>query len=312
VKIVVTGGAGFIGSNLVKNLIAQKYKVVVIDNFSTGSRINLENCDLEVIEEDFSNKKVLKDTLESNDVLIHLAAQGSVARSLTNPLKMFEENLYKSIDLLEECRDVNCKFIFASSSSVYGSSSSVNNNEDTSTNPISPYGASKLSFEKIVWSYFNSFGMNTSIFRFFNVYGPHQNPYGEFAAVIPRFIKQALAGEEIKVYGDGNQLRDYTFVEDVVNVISKSISLQMNNPVPVNLAWGNKISVNSIIKSIRDNLKVDLDVQYYPTRRGDIKESSNSSIHLRSLFPNIKQTDFQAGLSKTIDWIKLFYNIKNA
>jgi UDP-glucose 4-epimerase len=309
VKIIVTGGAGFIGSNLVKKLIALKYKVVVIDNFSTGNRLNLENCDLEVIEKDFSNKAMLKSTLEPNDVLIHLAAQGSVSKSLTNPLRMFEENLYKSIELLEECRTVNCKFIFASSSSVYGSSSSVNNNEDTSTNPISPYGASKLSFEKIVWSYFNSFAMKTSIFRFFNVFGPYQNPYGEFAAVIPRFIKQALLGEEIKVYGDGNQLRDYTFVEDVVEVISQSISLQVNNSIPLNLAWGNKISVNSIIRSIQHNLNLDLDVKYYPTRTGDIKESSNSSIYLRNLFPNTKQTDFQSGLSKTIDWIKLFYGI---
>jgi nucleoside-diphosphate-sugar epimerase len=210
---------------------------------------------------------------------------------------------------LEECRKVKCKFIFASSASVYGSSSSINNIEETSTNPISPYGASKLSFEKIVWSYFNSFNMDTTIFRLFNVFGPHQNPYGEFAAVIPRFVKQAILGEEIKVYGDGSQLRDYTFVEDVVKIISQSISLKINNLVPINLAWDNRISVNTIIKSIQDILNFDLDVKHYPTRVGDIRESSNSSRYLRDLFPNANQTDFQSGLSKTIDWIKLFYNI---
>ena len=303
-KVVITGGAGFIGSALVRKLLDVKYKVTVIDNLVNGSLDNLNGLDVDFIECDFGDISILKKVLKKDDVIVHLGAQGSVPKSLLDPVGMFESNLMKSIILLNACRLTGSKFIFASSSSVYGSNSSVVNNEDTKTYPISPYAASKLSFENIVNSYVHSFGLNASIFRFFNVYGPRQNPQGNYAAVIPKFISNALNNESLKVFGDGLQTRDFTYVDDVSEIIRLTIDKGIYNNSPINLAWGNRVTLIDYINLLSTYFNHKLMISYEGKRVGDIKNSSNTSCKVREMYPEFTPTPFHIGISETLNWYK--------
>jgi UDP-glucose 4-epimerase len=303
-KIVITGGAGFIGSALVRKLLISNYKVSVIDNLVTGSLDNLNGIDVDFIECDYGNISILEKVLKKDDVIVHLGAQGSVPKSLLDPVSMFETNLMKSINLLNACRITGSKFIFSSSSSVYGSNSSVVNNEDTKTFPISPYAASKLSFENIINSYVHSFGLNASIFRFFNVYGPRQNPQGNYAAVIPKFINSALNNQTLKIFGDGLQTRDFTYVNDVSEIIKRTIDKGIYNNFPINLAWGNRVTLIDLINLLSTYFNRELMISYEGKRVGDIINSSNTSSRVREIYPEFIPTPFHIGISETVNWYK--------
>jgi len=301
-KVVITGGAGFIGSNLAHRLSRTEIEIIVIDNLENGHISNLAGSSVQFVEGDFSDIKIIKQVISPSDFVIHLAAQGSVSRSLVNPEKMFETNILKSIKLLEFCRTLGTKFIFSSSSSIFGENSNLYNSENTPTDPISPYGASKLAFEKIIYSYVRAYEMDAAIFRFFNVFGPRQKIDGPYAAVIPKFITNALRHEEITVFGDGNQTRDFTFVEDVVEVLASTILFGIKSNKPINLAWGNRITVNQIIDQLKLCISDPVKVKYELPRKGDIRTSSNSSSLLKDLFPEISNTSFETGFKKTFDW----------
>lgn len=301
-KILITGGAGFIGSNLIRKINENKITPTVIDNLENSDIKNIEGTNIHFVKDDLSNFDLVGQLVRDVDVVVHLAAQGSVPKSIENPMRMFENNLVNSLNLLENCRKYGVKFIFASSSSVFGSNSKIRINENTKTNPVSPYGASKCAMEKIINSYVHSYAIETLVFRFFNVYGPMQNQSSQYSAVIPKFISKGLKGESLEIYGDGEQIRDFTFVKDVVEIIYLSIVNNLKYDKPINLAWGNQISINTIVSEIKLNISKSILVEYRSPRNGDILESSNDPVLIQSLFSGFQPTSFTKGLIETINW----------
>lgn len=300
-KVAVTGGAGFVGTNLVRTLLYHGHEVVVVDNFSTGLKSNIAGLDCEVFETSILNYKQLQKAFIGCDHIFHLAARGSVPRSLKNPRATFDVNLKGTLNVLECARSLGAKLTFSSSSSVYGSNLSLPKTEEMYVAPLTPYAASKLAGEGLVQSYSASFGVQANTFRFFNIYGPWQRPDHQYAAVIPKWIWKLINGEIIEIYGDGNQSRDFTYIDTVVEILLESMQNFVSRSTPINLAYGSKISLNETIELL--SRKFDKPrVSYLSERLGDVKNSQNDPSLLQRLFPMITPVEFQEGIEKTINW----------
>lgn len=302
-RILITGGAGFIGTNLSQVLIKKGYRVHILDDFSNGLKSNLSEIGtFELIEGSILNKKLVENTIKNVDTVVHLAAKGSVPRSIKDPQSAFEVNTVGTFNILEAIRKYRKSLIFSSSSSVYGLNSELPKKEKMWMQPISPYAASKLSAESLVSGYSSSYNLRTTTLRLFNVFGPYQRPNHEYAAVIPKWIWSALENEPIKVFGDGSATRDFTFVLDLVKIIEQILDKDSSHPTPINLAFGSRISLNDVIAHLKIRFP-NIEVEFHDERPGDVKDSQNSPELLNQIFPNIYPTAFETALDSTIDWI---------
>ena len=301
----MTGGAGFVGSNLVRALIERNVdEITVIDDFSTGLRSNLTGLDIEIIEADISDSSSsLYKERKSFDSIIHLAARGSVPRSLMNPVATTKVNVIGTQNLLELARTHGSQFVFSSSSSVYGSNLKLPKNEQDWIQPLSPYAASKASAEALVMAYGASYEIPITLFRFFNIFGPWQRPDHVYSAVIPKWIWSAMQGDKLNVYGDGTQTRDFTYIKTVLDILSETIFSRVDLSGPINLAYGNSISLNNLISELRKYFP-NLEVAYGEIRKGDVRDSQNSPELLASTFPSVRALEFEESLRLTVEWMK--------
>jgi UDP-glucose 4-epimerase len=301
-KVLVTGGAGFIGTNLTLNLLSSGYEVKVFDDLSTGLKANIPK------DADFVNASILEASqidkaIKDCEVVVHLGARGSVPRSIKDPIATHNVNATGTLNVLEAARNSQCHFIFSSSSSVYGSNMILPKNEDMVLRPITPYAASKMSGEALSLGYAKSYGLAVSTFRFFNIFGPWQRPDHDYAAVLPKWISKCIKGDEIEIFGDGEQTRDFTYVGTVVSIIKNCISDKVYHPEPVNLAYGNNISLNQVIHLLKNSFP-DLKVKYLSPRDGDVLHSKNDPKLVKSLYPNVNVEKFETSLQETINWFK--------
>ena len=309
-RVGITGGAGFIGSNLAQHLVKYGYTVSVLDNLETGFLSNLEGVNANLVRADLKNINEVEGFFQKEEIdyCIHLGALGSVPRSIDAPRASFEANAIATLNVLESVKRRSIPIIFSSSSSVYGKNPKLPKIEKDWLSPISPYAASKLAAEAMTLAFRESYGISTLVYRLFNVYGPKQNPDSLYAAVIPKWIFAAFKGEPLVVYGDGEQKRDFTFVDDVVQILSRSIRENHDADYPVNLAFGNPVTLNEIIgvfKSYFGGIKVE----YKEIRKGDIRNSESNPETLSELHDNqIKKTPLEVGLVATFDWFKKQYS----
>lgn len=304
-RVLVTGGAGFIGSHLVGALLKLGANVKVIDNFSTGKKENIRRYikDIELIEGDIRDKELCKKVIKGIEIVSHQAALGSVPRSLKEPSTTISVNIAGSANIFESCRDENVeKVVFASSSSVYGDSQQLPKKVGEEGKPLSPYALSKMVDEQLAEVFARCYGMKIIGLRYFNVYGPRQDPEGPYAAVIPKFFKAFQNNEDPVIYGDGEQTRDFTFVDDVVraNLLAFLANDSAFNRC-YNISGGKSISINELAKQIGMICgKREIKPIYMPKRIGDIMHSQAdlTDSQLLGYYPT---TGLKEGLSITFE-----------
>jgi UDP-glucose 4-epimerase len=304
-KVAVTGGAGFIGSNLVKRLIEDGFEVVVVDDLSTGLLTNVDQVRTNFQQLSITDPQMLLAALNGCSTIFHLAARGSVPRSIKNPVATHEVNATGTFNVLEVARKTGAHVIFSSSSSVYGRNMQLPKDESMWLSPLTPYAASKLAAEGYVQAYAAAYDLPTTILRFFNVFGPRQRPDHEYAAVLPKWIWLAMQGKPIDVYGDGTASRDFTYVDTVLDIAMMAMNKKITSEGAVNLAYGNRIFLNDTVAILKTHFP-DLKVNYLGERLGDVKESQNSPELLKALFPAVTPKSFEEALSETVNWLKDF------
>lgn len=310
-KILVTGVAGFIGSHLAEALLKCGYSVLGIDNFSNGKQQNIEYLNqldrasaFRFIEGDLRDESMCETICDGIDVIYHQAALGSVPRSIKEPKLYFDNNLGGMVNLLEASRKQNIsRFIFASSSSVYGDTPKLPKVETMPLNPKSPYALSKAAGENYLRIYQDVYGLETIGFRYFNVFGPRQDPFSQYAAVIPKFFDQCFSKQAITINGDGLQTRDFTFIENVVqfNIKAMEASTDATNRV-YNVGCGAQKSVVDLAKKIREITDADVELKYNNSRPGDVRDSL-ADIELARKYLSVDHiTSFDDGLKQTLGW----------
>jgi UDP-glucose 4-epimerase len=303
-RVLITGGAGFIGSNLAHALVSRNHSVTVLDDLSTGDVTNLAGLEVELIETGLRDSHLLRQAVDACDVVVHLAARGSVPRSLANPLATHRANVDGTLSLLEILRESPKHLIFSSSSSVYGANKSLPKNEELWVSPVSPYGASKLASESYVLAYQASFGIPAMAFRFFNVYGPRQKADHDYAAVVPKFIWNVLRGAPVVVNGDGTQTRDFTYVDTVIDILTQAIENKSTSSRPINLALGKQESLLTLIQIIKEVTGLEVIAEFGPPRGGDVMHSQNDPSELRRVFPKVLEVSLREGVAQTTTWLK--------
>jgi len=273
---LVTGGAGFIGSHVIDELLSRGDRVRVIDNFSTGRRENIAHVieDVELIEGDIQSYERVHNAARGADYVVHLAALPSVPRSVQDPLTTHQVNTTGTLNVLLAARDEGIKrVVIASSSSVYGANPTLPKREDMLLLPISPYGVSKMTAERYCMAFSEVYGLETVAMRYFNVFGSRQNPNSQYSAVIPKFVKMAAHGDRAVVYGDGTQTRDFTYVRNVVEGTLLATTAPGASGKAMNLACGESHSLLDLIATVGTVVGKDLTFDYEPARIGDIKDS---------------------------------------
>jgi UDP-glucose 4-epimerase len=304
-KIAVTGGAGFIGSNLVERLLSHGHEVTVVDDLSTGLKSNLDLEKVTFYELSLTDRDGLAKAVKGVDAIVHLGARGSVPRSLKNPIATHDVNATGTLNVLEAARGSGSHVIFSSSSSVYGRNGQLPKDESMWLSPLTPYAASKLAAEGYVQAYGAAYDVPVTLLRFFNVFGPKQRPDHEYAAVLPKWIWKAMNNEAIDVYGDGSQTRDFTYVRTVLDVVDDALDRGVRTEGAVNLAYGNRISLLTTIDLLKAHFP-ELKVNFQGDRPGDVKNSQNDPILLKKLFPSVVPTEFEVALNETVNWLKEF------
>ncbi|MEW6009808.1 MAG: SDR family oxidoreductase [Euryarchaeota archaeon] len=299
-KIAVTGGLGFIGSHLVEELCTDNL-VVVVDNESTGSMDNIKHLQDGFIDLDLGdiNEIDLEATFDGCDYVFHQAALPSVPRSIKDPLKSNEANVTGTLKVLISARDAGVKkVVFASSSSVYGDTPILPKVEDMPVNPKSPYAVTKATGEYYCKVFEEVYGLKTASLRYFNVFGPRQDPESQYAAVIPKFIQKMLKGEKPVIFGDGEQSRDFTFIKNVVE--ANILAAQSQKGGVFNVACGRRFTLNELVEYLNEILNTALEAEYAKPRSGDIKHSLADIERARSLGYN-PQGDFKEELKQTAE-----------
>lgn len=307
-KVLVTGGAGFIGSNIADELIKQGAKVSIIDNFATGFRENLDEMsgDFEFIEGDLNDDGVLKTALENVSIVFHQAALPSVPRSVANPEETHQACVNATFNLLCKAREQGVRrFIYAASSSAYGDQESLPKLESMSPDPLSPYAAAKLMGEYYCRVFYSVYGLETICLRYFNVFGPRQNPSSMYSGVISRFIDALMSGTKPQIYGDGEQSRDFTYIANVVNANLRAAQTSDGIGLVMNAANGERISLNQLLEVLKDITgKTDVTAEYHDARKGDVKHSQASNELAKRYLDYENLIGLEEGLRRTIDWWK--------
>lgn len=302
-RILVTGGAGFIGANLCAHALGSGHDVVVIDDLSTGDRANLSGLDLRLVEGSITDPEAVADAMVDVDAVVHLAALGSVPRSIKDPVTSHEANATGTLRVLEGARAAGVTHLsVASSSSVYGRNPALPKGEREWVRPMSPYAVTKLATEQYALAYQESFGLRTLAFRFFNVFGPLQRAGHVYAAVIPVFMDALLAGRPLPVNGDGSNSRDFTFVGTVCQVLLDAAVRGVSHPEPVNLAFGTNTTLLELIAQMEQVTGLTATVEHRDPRPGDVKHSQAENAVLRSLFPDVVPVSLSEGLTRTHEW----------
>ncbi len=306
-RYLVTGGAGFIGSNIVEKLVRRGESVRVIDDFSTGSRENLDPYKevVEIIEGDIRNSADAYRAVEGVDLVLHEAALPSVPRSITDPVASNDVNVNGTLNILRAARDAGVsRVVFASSSSVYGNAPTLPKQEDMPTLPLSPYAVSKQAAESYVRVFANVYGTPTVVLRYFNVFGPRQNPDSQYSAVIPKFIKAMMAGKRPVIYGDGTQSRDFTFVANVVEANIRAATREIPPGSVMNCACHGQVTLNELVSKLNEILGTSIKPEYADPRPGDIKHSFADIGRMQELLDFTPTVDFESGLVKTCEYYR--------
>ncbi len=274
-KVLVTGGAGFIGSNLVRALLERGDEVVVLDNFATGSRANLDGLDVKVVEGELRSYERVHNAVRGAEVVFHFGALGSVPRSVQDPLTSSAVNVEGTLNVLLAARDEGVRrVVYSSSSSVYGVRRDLPVREDAPPDPLSPYGVTKLAAERFCVAFARVYdGLETTVLRFFNVFGPRQSPHSQYAAVVPLFMTAIAAGEPIKIHGDGEQSRDFTYIGNVVDGAIRAAFADGANGRIFNIASSRSASVNHLADTIGSILGKPVHKEHTASRTGDIRDS---------------------------------------
>jgi len=307
-KFLVTGGAGFIGSNLTEELIAQGAKVTVIDNFVTGFRENLDEIkgDLDFVEGDINDTALLAKILPGVDCIFHQAALPSVPRSVENPVETHQACVNGTFNLLNAARNAGVRrVIYAASSSAYGDQPTLPKVETMRPEPLSPYAAAKLVGEYYCGVFYNVYGLETLCLRYFNVFGPRQNPSSAYSGVISRFIDALMSGGRPTIFGDGEQSRDFTFVANVVAANIAAATTDKGIGKVMNVANGERVSLNELLASLKTITgRTDIEAEYLPARKGDVMHSQADNTLAVECLGYKKVVGLEEGLQKTIDWWK--------
>ncbi len=303
---LVTGGAGFIGSNLVHALVKRGERVRVLDNFSTGKRRNLARVlnNIELMEGDLRNYEMVKKAVQGVDYILHQGALPSVPRSIKDPLATHEVNITGTLNLLIVAKKEKVKrLIYASSSSIYGDSPELPKHEGMSPEPKSPYAVSKLAGEYYCRVFWEAYGLETVCLRYFNIFGPRQDPASLYAAVIPKFINAMLKGTPPTIYGDGLQSRDFTYIENVVEANLLALQAKGVEGQVFNIACGGRYSVMDLVKELNRITRRDLPPRFSPPRKGDVRHSQASIVKAEAILGYSPKVGFQEGLQRTVEWM---------
>jgi nucleoside-diphosphate-sugar epimerase len=307
-NVLVTGGAGFIGSNLADELILQGAKVKIIDNFITGFRENLDEIagDFDFIEGDINDDAALKKALENVEIVFHQAALPSVPRSVDNPLETHQACVNGTFNLLLKAKETGVRrFIYAASSSAYGDQETLPKTETMRPEPLSPYAAAKLMGEYYCQVFSHVYGLETISLRYFNVFGPRQNPSSMYSGVISRFIDALMSNSKPVIYGDGEQTRDFTYVANVVNANIKAAQTDKGIGQVMNAANGDRVSLNELLEVLKKITgKTEVEAEYKEERKGDVKHSQAANELARECINYETLVGLEEGLRRTIDWWK--------
>jgi UDP-N-acetylglucosamine 4-epimerase len=314
-KILVTGGAGFIGSNLCEYFLGKGHSVTCLDNFATGHRHNIEhlflNNNFKLIEGDIRNIEDCKKATLNIDYVMHQAALGSVPRSIVDPITSNDVNVSGFLNMLVASRDNGVKrFVFAASSSTYGDSESLPKVEDVIGKPLSPYAITKYVNELYADIFSKTYGLETIGLRYFNVFGRKQDPNGAYAAVIPKFVMQLMKNESPVINGDGNFSRDFTYIDNVIQMNELAITTQNSNAINTvyNTAFGDRVTLNEMVHYLKkylsefDSSIADVEIIYGPNRAGDIPHSLASIEKAKELLNYNPKYSFKDGLKEAVKW----------
>lgn len=304
---LVTGGAGFIGSNLIEELIRRKENVRVIDNFVTGNRENLYGFidKIELIEGDIRDETLMRKVTKGVDYVLHQAALRSVPRSVKDPVSTNDVNVAGTLNLLVACKENKVKrFIYASSSSVYGDTPVLPKSEEQKPVPVSPYAVSKLAGEDYCRVFSILYGLETVSLRYFNVFGPRQDPTSEYAVVIPKFIFAYIKGEQPEVHGDGLQSRDFTYIQNVVQANILAVTAKEVSGKVFNIACGEKWSLMDILSELSKIFGKTIQPRFTSSRPGDVRHTLADLTQPQSHLGYQVEVRFKKGLKKTVEWFK--------
>jgi len=305
-KYLVTGGAGFIGSNIVKELLRRKERVRVLDNFATGKRENLielmDNPNFELIEGDLRSFHIVRNAVKGVDYILHQGALPSVPRSINDPITTNDVNILGTLNILEAAKEFGVKrVVYASSSSVYGNSPSLPKVESMPVQPLSPYALSKYAGERYCQIYYKIFGLETVVLRYFNVFGPNQDPTSQYSAVIPKFIKLMKENKPPIIYGDGTQSRDFTYVANVVEANFLACNAHNSAGEVFNIACGKRYTLLQLVDTINRILGKNIEPVFEKERIGDVKHSLAGVEKAKRILGFSVNCRFEEGLEKLVE-----------
>jgi nucleoside-diphosphate-sugar epimerase len=303
-RYLITGGAGFIGSHLVKHVLGTGGIVRVVDNLSTGSaeRLNQVGDSVQLVTGDLADNSVAAEAVKDIDYVLHQAAVPSVQRSVVDPAGTNRSNVTATLNLLENSRKAGVRrFVYAASSSAYGDTEVLPKNEEMAANPLSPYALQKWVGERYCKLYTELYGLETVSLRYFNVFGPGQDPYSEYSAVVPKFTTKLLARAPITVYGDGEQSRDFTYIDNVIE--ANLLALRAPNaPGEVcNIGCGQRVTLNQLIRILEELLGVRAQVTYAPAKPGDVRHSLADISKATRILGYVPKIDIEEGLRRTVE-----------